>query len=252
MLLVASILLYIQFGGRHCLSSVKKVLTEPFKNAAAPKEFPNIKMCPADTTTFITKGGEQLCCEGDVVDGKCNGKVRCGLIVRPGNKAIPSCAEYVAKRFGEKAIQFCPKTMTKYWEAANGLRGCTSGSRNADWSAATGGQTCKIYGSETDSLNKKDSCHLYKTLEGVKCPTNSSLKLITKNSLLACEFKDKDGIPRTCYDGQFMAAKFSKRDNVSESVWKEKLKGDTTICDVAKERYIDKIMPVNPSQKSPA
>lgn len=190
-------------------------------------DIPKISLCPKGTETFITKAGEQLCCEGDIVGEKCNGTVRCGLIVK-GDSKIPSCGAFLLKKFSKEAATFCPKEMPNYWEGAV-ERGCTSGGRIADWSAAMGGaKVCKIYGSEKEASSKPDSCWLYKKLDKLVCPTTNSSKRIGRDGLLACDFMDKDKIPHTCYD--------AVPGLVTKGEWKNNING----CEGAKRYYIEK------------
>lgn len=259
--IVVAIILSLAFIYRR-----KKRRLESFSNPDTP-DAPTIEMCPKGTETFITKAGEQLCCEGDVVNGACNGKVRCGLVVRPGSKT-QSCSAYVAKHYREQALTFCPKEMPNYWEGAAG-RGCTSGSRSADWSSSASGKVCKIYGNEDDSLINKDSCHLHKKLDAVSCPTDKATKNVSifktpegEVPALTCDFLDTNSLPHTCYDNDFsvdttvhfitkgvdLERKKNPKayENYNESaikgVMKEWTKNYVNTCDGAKRYYIDKTL----------
>ena len=129
-----------------------------------------IRMCPAESKSFIDSEGQTLCCDGMLEGSTCNGRVICSL--SEGSKNTPTCSRWYAAYLDEKSQKKCPPSMPNYFESRDGkIKGCTAGRRNADGSGpleATS-KTCKLYLNKTDEDEKADSCTNQLYLESTKC-----------------------------------------------------------------------------------
>ena len=119
--------------------------------------------CPSGTTNYITDIGETNCCNGDVVDGECNGNNVCTL--SPNNSAgLPACAEIHAKAAAAAAIAKCPEKIPNYFAALDGsLKGCSVSNIMSDGSAPmdTSALQCILYPTAELDSSKLDSCQNY-------------------------------------------------------------------------------------------
>ena len=119
--------------------------------------------CPSGTTNYITDIGETNCCNGDVVDGECNGNNVCTL--SPNNTAgLPACAEIHAKAAAAAAIAKCPEKIPNYFAALDGsLKGCSVSNIMSDGSAPmdTSALQCILYSTAELDSSKLDSCQNY-------------------------------------------------------------------------------------------
>ena len=138
-----------------------------------------ITTCPADTASYVDGGGRTVCCEGNVVNGKCSGKNVCSL--SEAIDGLPTCSAWLDAYLENKGAMRCPPSMKNYYEnKAARQAGCTAGHRNAQGTApgSTSNKFCTLYQSANDELIKRDSCTNQKILEEAKCltkPTSRSL-----------------------------------------------------------------------------
>lgn len=133
----------------------------------------SISMCPSDAPQIQTVKGNTDCCQGSLVNGKCQGKTVCTL--SPTHDGIPSCIDYWKMYFTEKSNKVCPKGMTYYFEdigkPAN-RKGCSvvptepSGKKPTDESA----RKCIIYNTQTENVQKSNSCYNEKLMGSIRCP----------------------------------------------------------------------------------
>jgi hypothetical protein len=216
---------------------------------------PRINACPRGSVTFVTKSGDQECCEGTVVGHTCNGNSIC-VLTKPKNGGLPSCGNHIKKLYNERGNRFCPKSMPNYFDNNIDSRGCTKGARNRDWSAPlnrneSDKDKCIIYKTEKEDLKYSNSCYLVKKLDAIKCVIPGSKKEFVHSKYPGCSFKDTNNIPRTCIN----------KDDFIELIWKDykntpqknvmtynkyyadinkRLKNDLAMCDVAKRFYFEK------------
>lgn len=125
---------------------------------------------------IIPKGStETFCYDGSVK--------RCSLSSDPSNSE--SCTRYYLDFLNQKSIQ-CPSSMSKYFQNTSSqnnvdtsIRGCTSGTRNADGTApvSSSDPRCYFYSNQKDELEKLDSCTNIKMLESSECFTSAGGEL---------------------------------------------------------------------------
>lgn len=125
----------------------------------------NISTCPANTTTFVDKvSGASMCCEGTIVDGRCNGRILCSLAGKSlGNSSpYPSCSDYMYALLEQKGAGRCPPGLPNYFEnQRTGIRGCCASARMSDGSAPrdANDRKCRLYPTEVEERTRADSCY---------------------------------------------------------------------------------------------
>lgn len=89
------------------------------------KEGFTMHVCPSRSVSYITHDGETRCCNGDVIDGWCNGNDLCTL--SPKSKAgLQTCADLVAYNLAVTGAAQCPTKIPNYFASLDGsLRGCS-------------------------------------------------------------------------------------------------------------------------------
>ena len=176
-----------------------------------------ITTCPAGSAQYINIGGDTNCCNGDIVNGECNGANMCSL--SPTSKSVISCSEWMRQEWEKRTARFCPGSMYNYFgtlSRTTGTEGCSAsncssdGSRPYDPNAAK----CVIY--KTDELNygKADSCVNMVDRDNMQCPQANATKEIIPNprgkdgnlppALLKCTYTPANhssyDIPVPCVD----------------------------------------------------
>ena len=153
--------------------SVYKIITqEIIKEGFAASEDSsdlNITSCPADTISFNNMG-KTLCCDGDIVGGKCNGTIACSL--SGSSSGQPSCSEWLGANLAIKGKDFCPPSMQNYYEDnKTGVRGCTAGRRTKEGTAPDSktDRYCVLYKTQDEDMLTPDSCINQKMLEETQC-----------------------------------------------------------------------------------
>lgn len=137
-----------------------------------------LQSCPAQTTSFTTNGITK-CCNGDIVNNKCNGTEICAL---SSSTDLPSCQELLRKSLQEKAVQSCPASLPRYFEdkeKPNRQRnekpktGCTASARTPDGKSVidSAARKCFIYPTRNENLENTDSCYNIRIAEAYKCPS---------------------------------------------------------------------------------
>ena len=95
---------------------------EPFQNAPNITPADNdiqIQACPSGTSSYSDKG-DIYCCNGDIVNEKCNGNTICSVsLEKPG---MPSCTNLLRQQLREKSVRFCPPSLKNYFEIRNTLQ----------------------------------------------------------------------------------------------------------------------------------
>ena len=131
-----------------------------------------INMCPAGTQAVQSKNGDTDCCDGEIADFKCKGKLMCSL--SPAHDGLASCLEAIRAGLRAKGTSICPSSMPRYFENLRaGTAGCTSGSRSADGTDVLdmNQKKCTVYKTDRENRNTVDSCYNQKLLEQYQCPT---------------------------------------------------------------------------------
>jgi len=229
------------------------------ENSVFNQTTPTITMCPSNSITYITNDNQQLCCNGSIVANKCNGRVLCSLTESKGS--VKNCSKYYHDLYIQRAKQFCPKSLPKYFDnrkdLAASVRGCSS-SVNADASEGTS-KTCKIYNTESEDTMRADSCYLMKKQEEIQCPTPESTTSIINIytpanpiNVVVCNFMDKSDIPmpRSCYElkyyskaiKEYLIKKGEPQSFVEDRIkdFEKYAKNSLVFCEAAKKYYIEK------------
>lgn len=133
----------------------------------------HLSSCPADSKSYVDDGGRTVCCDGDIVEGKCDGAQVCSLSENFGN--LPTCDVWFGAYLQEKGAKRCPPSMPHYFEDPKaGVKGCTAGFRTKDGKgpASSKDKSCKLYNDKNEDLIKIDSCTNQKLLEETQCFPN--------------------------------------------------------------------------------
>lgn len=174
----------------------------------------DINTCPNYAPEIQTSKGSTDCCQGDMVDGKCNGTTFCTK--SPAYAGVQACVDKWRDYFKDKGLNFCPPTMPNYFEDVTNpqaLKGCSAGPIVADGSLPKDGSAkqCKVYASEVDNKGKADSCFVERMRANIQCPVvnnySPSPTLQAESwrdkSMLAfftCNYPFELGMPDMCYD----------------------------------------------------
>lgn len=133
----------------------------------------HLSTCPAESKSYVDDGGRTVCCDGDIVGGKCQGTQVCSLSENFGN--LPTCDVWFGAYLQEKGAKRCPPSMPHYFEDPKaGVKGCTAGFRTKDGKgpASSSDKSCKLYNAKDDELINIDSCTNQKLLEETQCFTH--------------------------------------------------------------------------------
>jgi hypothetical protein len=148
----------------------------PTEEGFATKEFSedlHLSTCPAESKSYVDDGGRTVCCNGDIIEGKCQGTQVCSLSENFGN--LPTCDVWFGAYLQEKGAKRCPSSMPHYFEDLKaGVKGCTAGFRTKDGKgpASSRDKSCKLYNDKDQDLITIDSCTNQKLLEDTQCFTN--------------------------------------------------------------------------------
>ena len=189
-----------------------KKVYEAFNDVEVEEGFANaltndiiLTTCPAKTKSFVDNLGNTVCCDGDVENGKCKGKLVCSIT--DSKSGMPTCGLWYASYLEQKGKDICAPSMPNYFEnPKTGARGCAAGKRKKDGSAPLNStiKFCKLYKTEKEERLKMDSCKNQKLLDETKCfkgnYKNVSKKLVpgfTKDSspLVQCSVKSENKSP---------------------------------------------------------
>lgn len=172
-----------------------------------------INTCPSFATEIQTAKGSTDCCQGDAVDGKCNGTTFCTK--SPAYPGVPSCLDKWRDYFREKSQSICPPTMQNYYEDVtnpSGQKGCSAGPITADGKMPTSSteRQCKVYASETDNTTKLDSCYVERLRSKIQCPVVNGQSPVaklytdfrdsTKYLAITCDYPFEIGMPTQCFE----------------------------------------------------
>lgn len=184
---------------------------EGFQVKAYSTEDLEINTCPTYASEIQTARGSTDCCQGDLIDGKCNGSTFCTK--SPAYEDIPTCMEAWRTYFTKKGQDLCPPTMRNYYEDVTDptkLKGCSESGISPDGKQPTDGtkKKCKIYPAESDNRSKIDSCYTEKRRAQIQCPVvnSQSPEAIvyedkgTKKLLFRCDYPYELGMPSFCFE----------------------------------------------------
>ncbi len=181
----------------------------------------DINTCPSFASEIQTAKGSTDCCQGDMIDGKCNGTTFCTK--SPAYEGVPSCVDKWRQYFKDKGANFCPPTMPNYYEDVtntSSAKGCSAGPISNDGKMPMDGSAkqCKVYVSEEDNLSKIDSCSVEKQRAKIQCPVvngrspeaSALLDSYSKKILFKCEYPFELGMPDRCFEKNSLYSYFDK------------------------------------------
>lgn len=193
---------------------VKQGPIEAFQDRPYSVNDLDINTCPTFASEIQTSKGSTDCCQGDMVDGKCNGTTFCTK--SPAYPGVSACVDKWRDYFKEKGTSVCPATLPNYYEdvtTSQSQKGCSAGPilQNGSLPSDASARQCTIYPSEGDNRTKADSCYVERMRSMIQCPAVSGQSPTTTlqrwfwkdNSLLAffkCTYPFEIGMPDTCYD----------------------------------------------------
>lgn len=208
-----------------------------------------LRACPAGMKLFHDSMGTAMCCDGEILAGRCITDKQCVLT---GGTKETSCATMVQKEYTEKAQTLCPASMPTYYETREGdhvvKKACTDGPLDTSLSGPRSDRQaeCVIYPSMEENQMRPDSCYLRQKLDAVACFGQDCTKQIistggTKPALIAVSFTDPAGIHHTAYTQASMEAYL----NATKPQWRETgldLSKNLSVVEVAKAFYVDKTL----------
>ncbi len=172
-----------------------------------------INTCPTFAMEIQTTKGSTDCCQGDMVDGKCNGTTFCTK--SPAYMGVPNCIDAWREYFTKKSSDICPSTIPNYYEDVTNpasQKGCSAGPISSDGKMPkdTTSKQCKIYTSEEDNKTKSDSCYVEKLRAKVQCPAINRIsppaalypdwRDKSKYLAITCDYPFEIGMPLQCFD----------------------------------------------------
>lgn len=219
--------------------------SEPFVDMKLSQSDIDIQLqaCPSGTSSYDEKG-DIYCCEGDIVNERCNGRIVCSVSLDKEN--LPSCVNLLRKELREKGAKFCPPTLPFYFEdKQTKISGCTDKKRTADGKKPLeeNQPKCILYGSASDTLNKLNSCENIKERDLYKCPEGKKAILTNPRPnrpvLVQCDFTTNvTPQPITCYSDTSL---LNHLKEVSPG-WRGTLDREAKLkfCSTAKAYYINR------------
>lgn len=220
---------------------IKKVATESFQDYY-------LTSCPPGYKSFYDKEGDIICCDGDIVAGKCVGNQQCTLNGR-GTKDMPNCVQAILDDYKQKAKTQCPSSMSSYFEdIQTKTKGCTNGNLNdmLNGPKDSNQPKCIIYNNLNENINSKDSCYNLKMLDEASCFGNNCSKQIIQPSagkpvLIGIGFTDNSGIYKMAYTRK----SYENYLNAVNPSWRNQgidLSKNINVAEVAKAFYVDKTL----------
>jgi len=227
-------------------------------------KLPNIRitMCPSDTQKYITDDGDTNCCEGDVVNGRCNGREVCSFSPNTVN-GVKTCSEWLINEWTRRGAKFCSQSMPYYFGdmERSGPEGCSASESTDDGAEPQlpNAKRCKIYKTQNDELAKPDSCTNVIAEDTMICPQKDALKYVQPQAgspappaLLTCTYTPKNhssnDLPVNCYEPiryqLYMTAK-----GITKTI--DPLQ-DIQFCPASKAYYVDNTLSVSDAKGLPA
>ena len=143
----------------------------------------NIQMtsCPPNSIGYVTNAGDTHCCDGDIVNNKCNGKNICSLSPKPPD-GIMNCSEWMNQEWTRRSSAYCPNSMPNYFGSirrGKGVEGCSESPCILDGSAPQTSTlpSCKIYPTEDQDRRNIDSCYNAKNLAALAPPGTKATQI---------------------------------------------------------------------------
>ncbi len=166
LLIVMALLLIIHLNRNNNVS-------EKFANPAAP----NLQACPASLNKY-TSDVSINCCDGDIVQGKCQGEPVCTLSEK--TEKLPRCIDWYRNYLRKMSIRHCPSDLKQFFEDADRRQVgfCTSSPLNSKLTQPirTMAPKCNVHKSNDKNLRDPNSCLVKKRMEKMLVPTPMSTK----------------------------------------------------------------------------
>jgi hypothetical protein len=224
-----------------------------------------ISACPAKTTTYITPQGDTNCCDGDIVDDRCNGRDVCSLSPSSPN-GLMSCADWIIKEWKARSRRFCTKSMPYYFGTmdrnSDDIQGCSASRCTPDGGSPQDPNKpkCKIYETSVDDYGQIDSCFNAVALDKLQCPIATAKKDliftgkksgILSPALLRCTYIPPNGsslnVPVHCNDvdrfetyiNTTLDKNYSQYISLINTFIKSFSVKDVTFCPASKAFYVD-------------
>jgi len=232
-LAIIATILFITFFPKPCDKSKEK-----FEDIVS-----NFTSCPPKSTVFTNKDGTTLCCDGEVNNRICSGKIKCAISTN--SDGIPLCNKIIAKEYNAQAVMKCPISMPYYFiQGTPGKEYCTSSKLNSanteplDKSASM----CSFENYMFDIRNPK-SCEVQRMYDAVMCPkepcSKHKINLMPNTAVvIQVSYTDNEGVPRTCNDDKSM-------QNYYNDIKKDLSQNNINLCSVSKKVFIDGTMKIN-------
>lgn len=171
-----------------------------------------IHACPTFASEIQTAKGSTDCCQGDMVDGKCNGTTFCTK--SPAYPGVPACIDKWREYFTQKSNEVCPASMPNYYEDVlkpNSRKGCSASTATKDGKLPSNASAkqCRIYATELENRTKADSCYIERMRLNIQCPVvNGASPLPTAQinkstntfEFFFCQYPFEINIPDRCFD----------------------------------------------------
>ena len=186
--------------------------------------------CPNGTQSYITESGNTYCCDGDIVNGQCNGRNTCSLSPNPPDKGLETCSGWLIKEWKRRSERFCTRDMPYYFGQMNrgpGIKeGCSASQPTSDGTQPfipTDPQ-CKIYNTKAEEMANIDSCYNVQAMENLVCPQANATKsrvlypIPGKDmpAILKCNYMPSsgksNGMPVDCMDVDSIMAYLDARE----------------------------------------
>lgn len=198
------------------VSTKEGFTTTPSTNAIS------LNFCPSWAPQSQTARGNTDCCEGDLVDGKCNGKTFC--TISPPHDGVPTCVDAWRQYYDQKSKSLCPTTMPNYFEDQKNKQavvGCSASLTETDGSKPKNGAAarCRIYKTEKENREMRDSCFVEKGKLAVQCPVfsgySSKVELVSQGDKFGsyvCSYVNPLGQRNSCNDEKSLIAMWDRQN----------------------------------------
>lgn len=227
----------------------------------------NITACPSGSVSYVTSEGYTNCCDGDIVNGQCNGTDMCSLSYSSVSN-LRSCSDWITKEWILRGQKFCAKSIPYYFGTLNrtpGSEGCSASQCTGDGSAPTNPMQpqCVIYGNMADELANVDSCHNVAAMDAMVCPQADAKKSIVSYddalpAMLKCSYLpvngSSKGMPVDCLDesrSRIFAANNPDKTQQSSMLSNITSMKDVQFCGASKAYYVDRTLQASDAQSVP-
>jgi hypothetical protein len=217
----------------------KDNINEKFANP----ELPNLQSCPASLNKY-TSDVSINCCDGEVVQGKCQGEPVCTLSEKTDK--LPRCIDWYKQYLDRMSKRHCPSYLKNFYEddKLQKVGFCTNSPLNDKLRAPLNNDAdkCNIHKTNTDNLKDPNSCLVKKMLDKMMVPTPMSTKsaiLVLPNAPVVLQANYFDEMQsKTCMDRPTADAALDMvmpgwRNNTE---FQQQFYKKLQFCDVAKRR----------------